>query len=149
MGRTRENNNHWKGGRIDRKGYVSVLMPEHHRADSMGYVSEHILMVEKVLGKPLPEKAVIHHVNETKNDNRNNNFVICEDNAYHTFLHQRMRAYRESGHADWRKCWLCKTYDSPQNLSFSGTIIYHKKCNNERSRIINHNKREERSNGRI
>lgn len=38
----REKGSNWNGGkRHTAKGYVQVLMPEHHRADSTGYVMEH------------------------------------------------------------------------------------------------------------
>ena len=44
-------NGNWKGGRVaGKKGYVRVWMPEHPRADSIGYVYEHILVLERSLG---------------------------------------------------------------------------------------------------
>jgi hypothetical protein len=43
-----------------------------------GAVFESVLIAEKVLGKPLPEGAHVHHVNEIKDDNRNSNLVICQ-----------------------------------------------------------------------
>jgi hypothetical protein len=136
MAGRREKNPRWNGGRIKKKGYISILMPEHSRADGQGYVSEHILIAEKALGKALPDGVEPHHVNEIKSDNRNENLVLCNDHKYHMLLHQRMRAYKACGHADWGKCWICKQWDSPQNLVNSRRIIYHKKCNNERSKSL-------------
>lgn len=43
------------------------------------------------LGKSLPTKAVVHHMNEDKLDNRPENLVICPDQAYHMLLHKLLR----------------------------------------------------------
>ena len=129
-----ENHHLWKGGHVDSRGYSRVLMPEHPRSGKSGYVLEHILTAEKALGKPLPEKAVVHHANGSRNSGT---IVICQDRAYHNLLHQRTRSLRACGHASWRKCCFCKQYDEPANLIFSGQNkgkIYHKKCENEYQR---------------
>lgn len=91
----------------------------------------HILMVEKVLGHKLPEGAVVHHVNGDNADNRNDNFVVCPDQAYHLLLHQRMRALESCGNADWLKCLYCKQYDAPENIKRSGRAKWHRACMNE------------------
>lgn len=53
-------------------------------------VYEHVWLAEKALGKPLPEKAVVHHMNEQPADNYTPfNLVICPDQAYHLLLHRR------------------------------------------------------------
>jgi hypothetical protein len=89
---TRENNPNWRGGRhLNKDGYIMVRHPDHPRANPAGYVREHIIIAESALGKPLPEGAIVHHINEDKTDNRNHNLVICEGNGYHQFLHERMR----------------------------------------------------------
>ena len=123
----------WKGGRCETLGYIKIHAPEHPKADANRRVFEHILVAEKALGKILPLGAVVHHVNEDGSDNRPNNLVICQDVAYHFLLHQRKRAYEACGHASWRKCRYCKTYDSPNNLfvpAWHGGP-YHHKCHNE------------------
>ena len=123
-----KNNPSWKGGRRKHSaGYIQVLQHGHPRANPKGYVYEHILVAEKALGKPLPPGAVIHH-HGAKDDQTQ--IVICEDRAYHMLLHQRMRALKACGHANWRKCGLCKQYDKPENLVI-GTGVYHKKCHNQ------------------
>jgi hypothetical protein len=72
-----------------KKKYVRVLMPDHPRNRSR-YVFEHILVAEKALGKHLPPGAVVHHVDEDGLNNKPWNLVICQDNAYHRFLHKRL-----------------------------------------------------------
>jgi hypothetical protein len=88
------------------------------------------LIAEKVLRKSLPKKAVIHHFDENASNNEQSNLVICQGKRYHELLHQRTRAKKESGHADWRKCNHCKTYDQPENLYISprGRDAFHREC---------------------
>lgn len=86
-------NHRWHGGKTrgGTKGkYVHIYMPDHPRAHH-GHVAEHILIAERVLGKPLPLLAVVHHSNRDESDNKNANLVICENQAYHRFLHGRMQ----------------------------------------------------------
>ena len=101
------NSSNWNGGRQYSRGYLSLLLPGHPRANPRGYVLEHISIAERAIGQPLPSGAVVHHVNEIKDDNRHENLVICESRAYHLLLHQRMRAYHACGDANARKCSFC------------------------------------------
>ena len=90
--RTGETSPSWKGGRNRHsRGYVLICMQEHPRA-SGGQVLEHIVIAERALGKPLPARAEVHHVNGDRADNRTSNLVICQDRAYHMLLHARARA---------------------------------------------------------
>jgi len=124
-----KDNPRWKGGqRINGYGYVMLYVPDHPRAQSNGYVLEHVVIAEKVLGKPLPAKSRIHHHDENKRNNHNN-LVLCEDDAYHFLLHKRMRALAECGNVTWGKCVFCKIYDDPQNLFIDRqNTTYHKSC---------------------
>ena len=92
---------------------------------------EHVRIAEEALGKPLPENAVVHHVNEIKLDNRNENLVICQDRAYHNLIHARTNAYKATGDANAKRCVFCKTYDIAENLSQYRTqkIMWHPECN--------------------
>lgn len=131
-GRFGEKSAHWKGGRVDEgHGYTYLYKPEHPRLSNGVYVLEHILVAEKVLGKPLPIGVEIHHVNEDRADNKPGNLVICQDKTYHKLLHRRLRAYKACGHAGWEKCWVCKKYDAPGNLKIHNRKIYHATCRNE------------------
>lgn len=131
-GRIGPDSAHWRGGRTSSHGYVLILKPNHPKANSRGYIQEHILIAEKVLGKLLPTGAVIHHINENRSDNRKENLVICQDENYHRFLHVRLRALKACGNPNWKKCRYCKEWDDPENLYIdSCNQGFHKKCRNK------------------
>ncbi len=106
-------------------GYVAVQIGKVNKF-------EHVLVAEKALGKPLPPKAVVHHVNENRTDNRTENLVICPDRAYHNLIHRRMRALAASGHADWLLCNYCKRYDDPSRLLIYKQSQAHAACPSKR-----------------
>lgn len=100
-----------RGHRSIDKGYVLVYEPEHSRAKSNGCVREHLLIVERALGHSLPPRAVVHHFDEDRSNNANNNLVACEDDRYHQLLHQRMRALAACGDPSAVRCHLCGGYN--------------------------------------
>jgi len=106
-------------------GYILIYQPNHPRSNNSGYVREHILIAESILGRPLPIYVVIHHPYEKANTKC---FIICENQGYHMLLHQRERALRASGHASWRKCPYCRKYDDPKNMAANGPVSYHRLC---------------------
>ncbi len=110
-------------GSVTRSGYRA------HRRNGVSRL-EHVLVVERVLGAPLPRGAQVHHVNGDPSDNRHENLVVCPDQAYHSLLHARQRALEACGHADWKKCSFCKNYDDPATLRYSkhGPVYYHLAC---------------------
>lgn len=110
-------------------GYVHIYAPTHPRAHHNGCVSEHILIAERVLGYPLPLKAVVHHVNEIRHENRNNNLVICENSAYHTHLHRRMKALKLGGSVHALQCLFCKKWDV---LGSNGMVVHRRSTENGR-----------------
>jgi len=93
----------WKGGKTRNGRYVVVLQHDHHRADPNGYVKEHVLIAEAVLGRPLSQDHPVHHHDENGSNNSNTNLVICEDKKYHQLLHSRMNVIKKGGDPDIEK----------------------------------------------
>lgn len=100
-----------------------------------GKKSEHVLVAERALGKPLPKGAEVHHVDENPSNNDPSNLVICPDAAYHKLLHQRQRAFDACGHYEWRKCTYCKKYDDPANdMYLTRKKAHHRECDRAHQR---------------
>lgn len=66
------------GGHKKRRpdGYISVYMPNHPQATSDGYVMEHILVMEKAIGRYITREEVVHHKNHKRDDNRIENLEL-------------------------------------------------------------------------
>ena len=96
------------GDRIIKTGYVKLRNTTHPRTHT-GYVLEHLLVVEKALGHFLTLPHLIHHINTIRDDNRNNNLCVLENNAEHVALHRRMRVQQAGGNP-WtqRLCSRCR-----------------------------------------
>lgn len=71
-------NHHWKGGQTrHHSGYVMVRVPGHPRAKTAnGFVFEHILVMEGVLGRHLLSDENVHHRNAVRDDNRTENLEL-------------------------------------------------------------------------
>src|SRR3990167_9676230 len=70
-------NGRWKGGRSNTKeGYIRIKMLGHPNATLDGYVLEHRLVMERVLGRLLLPTELVHHKNSIKDDNRPENLAV-------------------------------------------------------------------------
>lgn len=60
------------------RGYTLIFNPEHRKADQNGYVSEHVLVMEDYLKRPLNSNEAVYHLNRNRRDNRIENLVVKE-----------------------------------------------------------------------
>jgi hypothetical protein len=113
--------NNWKGGRrLDTQGYVRLRCEDHPRASKHGhYVREHILIMEKHIGRYLdyPTEEV-HHINGNKQDNRIENLQLLTISE-HRSLEKRI-------YPIGTKCSICYSITQLSRSKLSGKPLCHK-----------------------
>jgi hypothetical protein len=79
-----EKNYFWQGGyAVDEDGYILEHCPDHPQATAGGYVRQHRLVMEKVLGRYLTPEEVVDHKNRDTSDNDPGNLELYPSNARH------------------------------------------------------------------
>jgi len=76
------------------KGYKVIYCPGHLHARNNGYVYEHILVMEKILGRHLNSEEVVHHIDGNKLNNSPDNLMVFPNNVEHMKHHWKTRRHR-------------------------------------------------------
>lgn len=95
-----DKNYFWRGGRaLDDDGYVLLKAPGHPHANNNGYVREHRLVMEQKLGRYLLPEEVVHHRDDDKSNNAQDNLEVYPTNADHlrATLTGKMPNFSEDG----------------------------------------------------
>jgi hypothetical protein len=73
---------------IIKKGYKRILLKGHPRTDGKGYVREHILVMEKKLGRFIKTHEVVHHLDGNKLNNNPDNLSLLTSQSEHMIFHR-------------------------------------------------------------
>lgn len=75
-------------------GYIVIYLPEHPRAMKSenwdGFIYEHIVIAEDMIGRPLCEGEEVHHLDGDRSNNHAENLIVLE-HSQHTKLHNYLR----------------------------------------------------------
>ena len=75
--------------KIDKNiGYVRIYCPMHKRANTWGYVYEHVIIAERKIGRELFTDEVVHHKDGIRWNNDPNNLEVM-DRIEHSKLNKR------------------------------------------------------------
>jgi hypothetical protein len=87
-GKTWDKNPNWRGGRVIQWDYVLVRCLDHPRAVN-GYVREHILVMEKYIGRYVRIDEDVHHIDGDTRDNRIENLQLMTHGEHSTITHTK------------------------------------------------------------
>lgn len=71
-------------------GYICIFFPDHPRSTKEGYIMEHVLVMEALIGRHLNPEEVVHHINRKRDDNRKENLKLMTFKE-HASLHMKER----------------------------------------------------------
>ena len=72
--------------KITDKGYIRVFY-------NGNWIYEHILVVEKFIGRELNDNECVHHINQCKQDNRLSNLCLFT-NSQHSHFHRQLKQFK-------------------------------------------------------
>ena len=76
----------WK--RVSRGKYWVAHIPEHPNSNTLGYVLEHRVIMENIVGRLLAKDEIVHHKNKNRKDNNVENLELIK-RSEHTSFHNR------------------------------------------------------------
>ena len=77
-------------------GYIMVYFPGHPKSSKIGYIMEHILKMEKLIGRHLKDDEVVHHINGVKTDNRYGNLMLMKREEHSRYHMKKRRATEQN-----------------------------------------------------
>ncbi len=88
LGKVREGHNRYKNGKTKTSsGYTLILNHLHPFRNNNNYVREHRLVVEKMIGRYLTKKEIVHHLGK-KTDNRPHMLMAFINDFVHRKFHK-------------------------------------------------------------
>lgn len=90
----------------DSAGYIRVWQPDHPKAFRNGWVLEHRIVMEGVVGRYLETDEHVHHINGIKDDNRPENLAVLGHGEHSTltgFEREQLRRSNEERLAEYER----------------------------------------------
>lgn len=100
---TRENSPSWIGGIRKYESGIDIYNPDHHRSRKNGYVFEHIIEAEKMLGRRLEKGEVVLHKDGDKHNNIHSNLEVVTENE------MKRRTGLKARKGVYKNCIVCGT----------------------------------------
>ena len=88
-------------------GYKMVYKPDHPKSNKIGYVREHVLVMENHIGRYLTDEEVVHHKDRNRSNNELENLQLLLRRE-HNRLHAKDEALKRGRHLREEKvCPIC------------------------------------------
>lgn len=71
-------------------GYIGIYFPDHPKSNAEGFIMEHVLVMECLIGRWLEDNEVVHHINGKRDDNKKENLQLMTKTE-HTSYHMKKR----------------------------------------------------------
>jgi len=112
-------------------------MPDHPRADMLGMVGDHILVMQKKLGRPTVKGDVIQHLDWNKLNNDASNLELCTRQQHQQVPEFQARFLKEKGLLEeFRVWWLEHRDDTFEQEELEQKIVLaEQKANRTRRRL--------------
>lgn len=80
----------------DSRGYVIIYLPGHSEASASGWAFEHRVVVSSLLGRPLREQEIVHHLDGDRANNSPNNLFLTDRHDHFRLFHTPPRRRKTS-----------------------------------------------------
>lgn len=97
----------WQGGIISDGTYLYVYSPYHPNAMKNGYVAQHRIVMEQMIGRYLKANEVVHHRDGNPKNNLRDNLQLFTESEHNRF--HRMNGNIDKWARDWNCCRGCMT----------------------------------------
>lgn len=78
---------------VNSAGYVQLYIPDHHLSNKNGYVYEHRLVAEEIIGRQLNINEIVHHRDGNKQNNSPSNLEVMSASEHTRLGHNILKKF--------------------------------------------------------